>query len=412
MTKKKITILTGAGFTASSDFAGITTRSLTNGLRTLPILNVSLGGLKPGEYIYRKLCQHYGLEVKTSSIRTDVVNFETIIHFLEELYAFQASRHSFDFCDESDRIRSYPFKGIKPAFLELSAVVEADFKKASEDFGNGSTTYPLVSMIYRYFINHITHRLEEFNSNTSNAGMVLFFDEFLTKRLPESDYIRRIYTLNYDDWLAKYRNFFDGFNGNGTLHGTQVLSDANCDCHYNLHGCIYWDNFIEADRVRKLTKVVDYTNQVQSGDTGLNREPLIPTPIISGYNKLQRMKYSPFLHFYYAFQRDVLESDLILTIGYGFGDTHVNNLLSLSDKKIVSCNYFGAPASAGKPPITPFTEDIYQFRNELENIFQVEFSDDYSFLKKDWGESKNGRVRLWWKGVGKDFYSAWSRIIA
>jgi len=67
----KITIITGAGFTITEEFAGISTESITNSIRELVIDNLKIDGLTPGEYFYRVLAKHYTVNPKAKDINLE-----------------------------------------------------------------------------------------------------------------------------------------------------------------------------------------------------------------------------------------------------------------------------------------------------------------------------------------------------
>jgi hypothetical protein len=69
------------------------------------------------------------------------------------------------------------------------------------------------------------------------------------------------------------------------------------------------------------------------------KDPLILTPIISGYNKATRISYEPFLSLFNAFSYDVSNADLLIVVGYGLGDQHMNNLLNKRNPPILYIDY-------------------------------------------------------------------------
>lgn len=51
---------------------------------------------------------------------------------------------------------------------------------------------------------------------------------------------------------------------------------------------------------------------------------LIPTNIISGYNKFDRIQGDTYFHFYNSLVDDCYKADRIFIIGYSFSDLHIN----------------------------------------------------------------------------------------
>lgn len=426
--KKKITILTGAGLTVSKDFAGISTWGITDKLRKLEVPGMDISGMRPGEYFYRKLCLHYtGKRKNDCDLAT--VNFETIIHLLEEMYSYLSS-----YIKGDKEVRA-KYKGVKPAFLRLQETISKDLYKVKSD-SKKTGLYQLIKTYHDYFIDAIIKELIEFNRDEHNKGMNSFKADFIEKYLPDSKWTKRLYTLNYDTWINKYMFYYDGFNEEGIFESQKVMQENNFNCHYNLHGCIQWRNSLGANKMEKQKKVVSVLNYSNSSDFGINREPLLATPIITGYHKLERMKYNPFLQFYYSMQKDILDSEMLLIIGYSFTDTHINNLLSLYKGKTIIVDFIGAwndaeikmkklmanPKKLKKAekkygPVDPkdIPYDIFDdtVTDKLESFEPLNggFEPSDKQIAKGWIISKNKKTRVWWKGISEEFYNEWEQII-
>ena len=58
-----------------------------------------------------------------------------------------------------------------------------------------------------------------------------------------------------------------------------------------------------------------------------------------------------------------------------------------------------------------FDNDVAE---KLENFEPLDggFDPLESQIKKGWIFSKNKRTRVWWKGIGQEFYNNWNHIIA
>lgn len=424
--KKRVTILTGAGFTFSNEFGGPSTLLLTNKLRTLKIPGHSIDGKTPGEYFYRKLCHHYTRRTK-NDCDLSIVNFETIVHLLEELFSHLTSYNKPDIKHKtSDILKNIAkSKGVKPSFLVLKDTISKDLRALVTP--ENKLLNQIIRTIYSYFIDSIVEELIIFNNSDQNQGMRQFEAEFLQRYLPSSNFTRRFYTLNYDTWLNKYLGFYDGFDKTGKFESEKVMGEFDLDCHYNLHGSILWENDLSANRIKKLTKPVEYLKFRRSSDYSLNREPLIATPIITGYHKLERMKFTPYLQFYYSLQNDILNSDLLLLVGYSFSDTHINNIISLFKGKCITVSYIEQWVKAENeeknvtPSGTPINYDNVGFdlnNSDVDSIIQSITPFDGGFEPKEieiqsgWIKSRNGNTRFWWKGIGAEFYQNWPQIIA
>jgi hypothetical protein len=402
MKKQRVTILTGAGFTLSDEFGGPSTIKLTKKLRELEIKNFSIGKDQktPGEYFYKILCDNYELSIDNGDL--SVINFETIIHLLEEIYSYQTSRKVKD----TSSIHLFRTKGIKPSFLVLKTEIEEDLSDLEKKAGTRNIA-EAIKIIYYHFIDAIVDELRALNSDKNNKGMRNFLNSFLQRHFPETKFTRRIYTLNYDTWLNKYSHFSDGFNSSGHFQTKKVMEEFHEDCHYNLHGSILWKN--SNHEITKVGLPFSHLRHDPYSNVGLNRELLISSPIITGYNKLERMKFKPYLQLYYSLQKDILDSDLLILIGYSFSDLHVNNIISLFEKKGVVVDKIGSWDNAAS-----YDDSI---GIKVKPIKAIKSSDwDFQHLvgkniKDSWVKSKNGNIRFWWKGVDDDFYNAWKRII-
>ncbi len=396
MKRKRVTILTGAGFTLP--FGTPSTKKLTDIIRNKELSNLGINGKPPGEYFFEKLCKHY--KESKSSYDVTNINFETIIHLLEEIYSFQTS------LNKTNASSSERKKGTKPSLFCLKDIVKKDLEQLKTSAKTKSIAEG-IKYIYYGFIDAIVGELIILNSDKNNIGMNTFRGDFLNKHLSQSQYIRKIYTLNYDTWLNKYGNLYDGFDSAGKFQSKKVTSEFDYDSHYNLHGSILWKN--SNDTVTKVTKPFSPLKNDPSSNSGLDRELIIAAPIISGYNKLQRMKFSPYLEFYYSLQRDILDSEILILIGYSFSDVHINNILSLYENKCIVVDYihdwntFAKYDDSLKTKVTPI-------KSIKPSSWNFDHLKDKKINQNGWVASKNGNVKFWWKGIGNDFYDAWEII--
>ena len=160
----------------------------------------------------------------------------------------------------------------------------------------------------------------------------------------EEENISRIYTLNYDrviPYIFRENDLpiFDGFtNGMSkdlteatTPNVSKILSDLNCLNYYNLHGSIYWKYAPDITQLNYWfvctpnEPQMNYFNYAQEESNP--HEKFFVSNIVTGYNKLQRTNVPPLNAFSYAFQRDCIEADHLVVIGYSFFDRHINRIL-------------------------------------------------------------------------------------
>ena len=101
-------------------------------------------------------------------------------------------------------------------------------------------------------------------------------------------------------------------------------------------------------------------------------------------------------------------------IGYGFNDIHINNILQLFKSKTIIVTHFSSWIKAQNSGKTPNYWDD-EILNILTNKVAPQgdgFGDGDELGKLDWIVSKNEQVRIWWQGIGRDFYYNWYRIIS
>lgn len=406
--KKRVTILTGAGFTLQAN--SISTKLLTDAIRPLDICGVRIGGQLPGEYFYRLLCKHYCPDDGECPIA--VVNFETIIHLLEEMYAHTVSNN----VHQDQKKPVIPeFKGVKPAFLLIKDPPWTDLEKARRNC-SFKTVSGFVKHCFCKFVERIQQEFSSFENDSRNVSMRSFTDDFLHKYFKNSDWIVRIYSTNYDTWLHSFNDLYDGFDSSGAFEPRKVMEDGDVWSHFNIHGCVKWDFDESTFKIVRRPNIIGLKSGTSS-QFGMDREPLMYTPIITGYNKLARMKYDPYLQFYFALQKDVLQSDLLMTIGYGFGDTHLNNLLRLYKGKAVVINYlsnwvkaFNDAQENGEDfvcsPSDDDADDLFKRRIEpMDGGF------DLVSTPSDFVNSKDGNTFVWWRGLSDEFYESFGDVM-
>lgn len=97
-----------------------------------------------------------------------------------------------------------------------------------------------------------------------------------------------------------------------------------------MHGSIFLDR--EFDPVKMKYSII-YNSQSPKYIKALNsdgsnpNEPLLFSPIITGYTKTQRGFSSPFNLGFNAFTNDCNDCRAIITMGYSFSDPHINSIL-------------------------------------------------------------------------------------
>lgn len=125
----------------------------------------------------------------------------------------------------------------------------------------------------------------------------------------------RLFSLNYDLCLERHvedSNLERGFDENRRWNWRRFEDNENASVDiylYKMHGSIDWN--------RQSDGILTYSDEIAK----------VPQPdLIFGTNyKLQYI--DPYLFYAYEFRSYSLESQLIIAIGYGFGDEHINGII-------------------------------------------------------------------------------------
>ena len=132
-----------------------------------------------------------------------------------------------------------------------------------------------------------------------------------------------VFSLNYDLCIERLKEYDvdveTGFGGSGPGHywnwerfEGEMETSAQIVL-YKLHGSINWKR-------DKVTKQLFSVEQIQTVD------PQQMEVIFGRDFKLEAA--DPFLFYTYEFRRYTLMASLIVVVGYGFGDTHINQILA------------------------------------------------------------------------------------
>ncbi|GAH04843.1 unnamed protein product, partial [marine sediment metagenome] len=132
--------------------------------------------------------------------------------------------------------------------------------------------------------------------------------------------------------------------------------------------------------------------------------------IITGYNKTQRVFDEPYFQFANTIQNDLLDSDILLIIGYGFGDYHVNNILATHKGKKIIVDYTDSPFKDKNGYELVPDDGRIRFSEWPWRIRQIK-PDDY-IISDCFIYFKDIDVKYFWKGIGSDFYMNWEKIIS
>lgn len=152
----------------------------------------------------------------------------------------------------------------------------------------------------------------------------------------EKEYSTSIISLNYDDIIDKVlRTKNNGFDKSGEFKPHSMYNDK-WEFYYNLHGSVH---FNMRDDARNLHTIFWEHNldasfaQNSLGRSSQTTSEGIQLPnscIITGYEKTLQLLKEPYLDYYADFIRKINYAEIILFIGYGFNDNHVNRIINKS----------------------------------------------------------------------------------
>jgi hypothetical protein len=215
-----------------------------------------------------------------------VYNIETLVNTLDELIK------------KGDHIL-YPFVGAwNPTLVELAGL---DFEKIAE--------------LKRKILIELRNKWIPLKDNQT----ALYFGKLNNFR-KEYQFPLRVFSLNYDLCLetafnSKKQKVEMGFDDK-KIWNWKRLTDLNPEespeiYYYKLHGSLDW--YYNSDN--NLT----FSNSPQTIKE--DESALI-------FGTAYKLQYrDPFLFLAYEFRKWTLESNLIITIGYGFGDEHINGII-------------------------------------------------------------------------------------
>lgn len=414
MKKNREIFLFGAG--AVIDWHAPTTSEITKLIRESGF-TLKNSDTKITEYIYQRLLK--------SGYTDSEINFETTINVIEELIVYYSEFHKDtrtpsllkSFLSENDlcNIFNYSIKGgIRGHNYQLQIPYGVDYNFSQFSRFNENPNQFFLQHLLAELITKISIEVTKYSYDTPHRSNIdkkcpnsINFRNWMQKNHDKS--ILRLYTLNYDNLfksiLAEENiHCFDGFFTNKDYYSRadilKIASDTESNIHYNLHGSAYWKVLsIDKDQMPN-PEIVQLkgihlpmndsvaTMQIEKGKT------LQVSNIITGYQKSQKSKLTPFRQFHSAFDNDCFTADKITIVGYSFNDEHVNEALKIAlryngklnleiiDKFFIenkmdlflNANIFPFIGTEWKHPIK-LSENCYSFYNDKVIVYNMSFSD-------------------------------------
>lgn len=229
-------------------------------------------------------------------------------------------------------------------------------------------------------------------------------------------YVSRVYTTNYDDFVGQATGdaFFTGFTKRHNDHldfdPTSYWSNWDRPGLFHVHGSIHMG--FPRDTPHEIGDIAWYPSKVEaakyatfngSGVRRMDGTTLARSAIITGLDKLGRLQQSPYAPYYAGLSRDALEADVIVVLGSGLADLHLNTYLKEArrarpDLPILFVGYWGSEPEAfyGATHFEYDDREISLFHDLRIDLFHVR---EGQFRAVDgWTVDAHGKAAVWADG--------------
>jgi hypothetical protein len=308
-----------------------------------------------------KITEFIYLRLRKCGYTDSEVNFETIINIIEELIVYNSEFNKKkrtpsllkSFLSENDLCNIYNYsikEGIRKHGYQIQIPFGHDDNFSGYAHFDENPNQFFLQHLLAVLLTQISNKVAKYSWNTPSHSKIdkksiasINFRNWI-KRIHETS-ILRLYTLNYDNLFKSILEegniqCFDGFFTNEDYYSRanvlKISSDSESDIHYNLHGSAYWKVLSTDKNQMPNPEIVQLkgihlqmndsvaTMQIEKGKT------LQVSNIITGYQKSQKSKLTPFRQFHSSFDNDCYTADKITIIGYSFNDEHVNEALKIA----------------------------------------------------------------------------------
>ncbi|MBN2890555.1 MAG: SIR2 family protein [Bacteroidales bacterium] len=417
MKNKREIFLFGAG--AVIDWKAPSTPEITKLIRKSGF-TLKNSEIKITEFIYQRL--------RKCGYTDSEVNFETIINIIEELIVYNSEIDTEkrtpsllkSFLSENDLCNIYNFSikgGSRKHGYQLQIPFGQDYNFSGHAHFDENPNQFFLQHLLAALLTQISNKVSQYSYKTPSHSKIntesidsVNFRNWL-KKIHETS-ILRLYTLNYDNLfnsILEEENIhcFDGFYENDDYYSRadvlKISSDTESNIHYNLHGSAYWKVLSTDKNQMPNPEIVQLkgihlqmndsvaTMQIEKGKT------LQVSNIITGYQKSQKSKLTPFRQFHSSFDNDCYTADKITIVGYSFNDEHVNEAIKIALRYnnnlkieivdpsfikndmdyIFSLNIFPFIESWDMKPLKT-AENLYSYFDDKIKVYNMGFSD---FLK-------------------------------
>lgn len=360
MSKKaqRVTALVGAGAALEivPKDSGITIPSTANITKeVLKKYNTVNGAGTVVIDIYKHLCKNRILSplplFSDESYR--IMHFEVIFQIMEILHSYDKVWF-FDSTpyDGKGKIEHFRYD----LFPEIAGFVKSTFRHDPKELNQCLEEY-----IRR--IMNIVNQYDDYFRTHINSPECRWYKNFWSTRKLKWD----VFNLNYDTTIEQCIPYEDGFvmlpaSDIRRMDMKRLMDNKSQKSTINhIHGCIvYGNDDLSTEEYREkimgkydvtdFFKYKDYVSTPKhwwSDDVAQNRHSHVPVPLITGLDKTDKIVGLPFSAYRQNFEKQILENNALLIVGYSYGDAYINSMLERmrqihGDKqRIVLIDYWG-----------------------------------------------------------------------
>lgn len=319
------------------------------------------------------------------------VNFEHIYHCAHELrFMYAPTKGAFN-----------EFRPLLFPFINNISGIRQDSLK------------PLAHKIIEAIYNEVSQAC---SANTAELKPLSDFIALLRR-----DYITRIYTTNYDDFILQaapdlYTGHPAAAKSPKPFEVDRFWGRENRDAIFYLHGSIHMGfphPILEGNEASDLAWFDQREEAIKHalfhGGTRMSNRmdgsSYMPASVITGLDKLSRLQQRPLSYYYASMGRDLMLSDVIYVIGSGLGDLHLNSWLREARSRnpnipVVFVDYWKHGLEAGN-----FELDSKSI--EMFHALKIYIGDRYPSERvgTGWTISQDRSAAVWDKGF-QDFLNA------
>ncbi|MEA9751488.1 SIR2 family protein [Xanthomonas campestris pv. raphani] len=224
-------------------------------------------------------------------------------------------------------------------------------------------------------------------------------------------FIPRIYSTNYDTFFEQASpGLFTGFTnqlapGVFSFSPSDYLKKWDQSGIFHLHGSVHLGfphlgrDIGELAWFESTDEAIKHSNFSGSGTDRMDGTTIDRSAVLTGLDKLGRIQEKPFSFYYAGLGAELTEADLILVIGSGLADLHLNSWLRGArtqnpKKPLIYVSYWQDAFSLYINCHSDLTEQTISMLHELKiNLTNLQVS-DFCHIES-WTVDENSRSAVW-----------------